>query len=59
MYFGLEAQEVRRNKKTNGKKKWQERLRKHKPSAFRGYLYRPPPPAKSMWYARQVRDEAK
>lgn len=53
MYFGLEAQEVRANKKTSGKKKWQERLRKHKPSAFRGYLYRrPPPPAKFMRYAR-------
>ena len=49
MYFGLEAQEVRINKKMSGNKKWQDRLRKHKSSAFRGELYRPPP-TKSMWH---------
>ena len=52
MYFGLEAQEVRINKKMSGKKKVVGKIRKHKSSAFRRDLYRPPPLAKSMWYAR-------
>lgn len=52
MYFGLEAQEVRINKKMSGKKKVVGKIRKHKSSAFRIDLYRPPPLAKSMRHTR-------